>query len=103
MICRLLRLSAPGSAQRLAKRGRSCEKASARQRKGQWNSEDAFIATLQKKLQENGQVVLQLHAATDPGGGIRHIRQGNTSELDRTEVQEGVREHHPDPESCHAG
>ena len=42
-------------------------------------------------------------AATDSGGGLRDLRQVDIGEFDRTEVQEGVHGHQPDPGSCHAG
>ena len=42
-------------------------------------------------------------AATDSNGGLRDICQVDIGEFDRTDVQEGVRGHQPDPGSCHAG
>ena len=41
--------------------------------------------------------------SNDTDGGLRDLRQVDIGEFDRTEVQEGVHGHQPDPGSCHVG
>ena len=42
-------------------------------------------------------VNLARDAATDSGGSLRDLRQGDTCQVDATQIQEGAQGHQPDP------
>ena len=68
--------------------------------------EDDFMATLHQQLQETGQQVIRLQQAMRPqmpAEVSRDLRQGDSRQLDTTEIQEGAQGHQPDPGGCHAG